>query len=1124
MPFQSRLAQADPAPQTSDMIQTLENNQFFPEGYDAGSLKGQMFKEIIGRCFTDAASQLQIGRQHDVQSQPRVTLGNVVQGIANALPGLSLQQMGDFVLGNMEGYTKGIVQTPHPTEMLSREAITAELDLTDLLHTQTRRLLTRPTEATNLPAAQRNALKGAMQTLFDRLSPIERPLTISEEMARSVAFSEKMFDAVPIIANNALNAAKLNSTDLTEDNLRKLFNVLQPETWSPGDRDSKPDMTVEELEKGIRLNRRAMMRHYARHLLDVLDHSHGTDLNPNNPAHKDALQMVTRLIVTAQQNEDEPEFKNLSLKDYINQRLQLRDTGNGPSSAVTALFTFIETQNDAQREDPKAYTQKNQLINDLFALRKTGEFSVYPDGNTPTPLTELDALIVRAGNFGMTALHSQIRQNRDIHEKVFARVAELLNQSQELPAGTNAAGLLEYMRDENARLKVQEVIGRELSRIEADGHCQKRPSDDAHLDDFYFYQTLKGMELAAQNPEFVTHYLIAECANSNDMLEANALLKLMEPPQDQKRGTIEIVPLVEHPSQVIEQNGEIPYVRMMKEVFSNKDFRDHQKQASQQQYDHLLNNVSLKDGQVVSRRLTKQDLLSQINPEYHAEKHPEDATKEIGMCKLCMGAGSDITKSGGIAAAALIQNAMHKLKEELLTLDEPVMLIDYIGCGGGVHRTQPVSTSYETVQGRSMRQTPEAISLKISSLIARHMRDRLASDPEWTVDKLIQTLPAELLEAGEGVENTPERAAFAAKFHSPLARHISIEERNLLAQVNLGNMANIPNTPTLWEKSSKPLAEKASLAYQDFVASPEYGAYLHYTGDVFAKLTSYAARPTNRVSANATKETFPPTVQMGKLRAIGYGGALNSCGSCASMFMGLGSIADKLASDSEKLQQVYAIEPKFQDMINRATYGVIMADMDTAWRYLGEAKTPSSEQLNTLAQETGDADQLNLAKRALAKITLEHEAVGKGLLKLHTSLLGKSAPAVDANAPVQEQLLSVLPETLREQLERSRENIAMPRQALAELFRKFLTNNGAEVDNSSAPQLPAAVTDTIAQVQDNLPKRKSEDDQRLTSYYSNIVYPAMAAVMECFEHVPRAYVAPYWALERHRGNNTAVGA
>lgn len=1065
----------------------LSNQKDFPGNHAQPTLKDRMFSEIVHRSIADVSGHLNLGAQHLHPKTPqdkqrndnqvaRVTIGKVFDSITSALSasGINGIQTLNFFLGNLTGYSKGIVQTPHPTEMLSKEAIKAEEDLLNALEHEGKKLFTGK-RLDQVEIKDRHKISEALDKLYQAITPVMEPLKIEEEMDRSIRFSERMFDAVPMIANRILASSRISSTDLTKEQRAHFAHLVEPLTWSPGDQDSKPDMKIDEMEMGFHKNRRAMMKHYTKQLLEITqEHFEHT---PDQ-----MIKIAARMLASAKAHETRPDMRPKSDDAYVHSfafdedKLKI----NTSTEALQAITRELSTA--------APYETKEALIADLENLRAAHptdsrlNYDVKLNGDD-VYLGTLDALIIQAQNFGLNALSSQIRQNRDVHERVFTMLLEMLPEKVQKAENTGAAAL-DYLADPDHLAGLQASVKEKLHIIGTHDYAKNLvvAREKNKENEFYFYQTMKTLEFAARHSDFIPHYLIAECGYDEkatdidakahpkhgvqDMLSVLALLKVVEP--GDVKTPVEIVPLVEHPEQVLEKDGKIPYVEMMKEVLSNQYFRAHQQKVSDAQYRHLLTHTTVENQHIIEKPLTGTDILASTNPEFgrNASLQPNEAP--VGMAKLCMGAGSDVTKFGGISAAGLMQHTMHRLKEELALMKEPVLLLDYIGCGGGVHRTQPVSNSFETVQGRSMRQTADAIATKITALLARNMRDRLAG-------------PTARIDRQPGNE-------YAAR------RNIPQDERKLLVQLNLGNIANLPRNPSAYEQFSKAILQQATRNYMEYTntsAHPEFTELLSYSADMFCKLTSFAARPLKRLSGQESEKSFPLGVEMDKLRAIGYGGALNASGSSASLYLGLANALKDVSTKA--LANVYQYDPILQDTLNRATYGIAMADLETAWRYLGEPYIPSHETLQQLEKQSPQrAQRMELAKKALAHITLEYEQLGKKLIELHAIYNHQQIPPVQAISDIAGTLTGLLPKALAYQIESSRNNIKPAREALAAIFQEELKKHHDAAAGEN-PTTPPPIT-------------------RQSPNYENTIYPAMGAIFECYEHTPRAYTSPHWAM------------
>jgi hypothetical protein len=365
-----------------------------------------------------------------------------------------------------------------------------------------------------------------------------------------------------------------------------------------------------------------------------------------------------------------------------------------------------------------------------------------------------------------------------------------------------------------------------------------------------------------------------------------------------------------------------------------------------------------------------------------------------------------------------------------------------------------------------MRQSPENIAQKVLGLLTDFLHRRLANNAE--------------------VGPVEQRDKWLAKV-------INTDERNVMARVNMSNLAALPKNDAMWQAHTKDRTYAMMEKYGKLYASGEFKELMSYSADMYANLTKFAARPTARVGAAKKPQGYLAPVDVKETRAIGFGAALNVAGICAPLYFG-GSEYLKTGSEGQgesDLRQMYLYEPKAQDTINRMTYGVIMADMDVAWKYLGREHPPASAELEKMAASTPgfankdaptQAERQAMAEKCLAEINIEYNQVAGKLLRLHQSIAGRPRSEVTDGKQAATELLQTLPAALREQISLSREHISKPRHALADLFM--------EMGKGNPP--PASVT------------KESEE-------YKNIIYPAMGAIFECFEHTPRAYTRPKWA-------------
>jgi hypothetical protein len=300
----------------------------------------------------------------------------------------------------------------------------------------------------------------------------------------------------------------------------------------------------------------------------------------------------------------------------------------------------------------------------------------------------------------------------------------------------------------------------------------------------------------------------------------------------------------------------------------------------------------------------------------------------------------------------------------------------------------------------------------------------------------------------------------------------------------------------MWSDRTKDRTYAMMEKYGSLYRAPEFSELVSFSGNMFADMTKFAARPSDRVGAPKKPKGFLASVNVAETRAIGFGAALNVAGIYAPLFYG-GSdyLKGQAENDKQAIREMYLYDPKAQDTINRMTYGIIMADMDVAWKYLGREHAPSEVELNTIAsqqlpfregkQPLTIEQRKEMAEKCLAEINIEYNAVARKLLQLHNAVAANHLTAGNdkhlSGKEAADAILNALPPTLKEQLALSKEHIKAPREALANLFKNMMEG---KVD-------PGSIT-------------------KESAVYKNTIYPAMTAIFECTEHVPRSYSRPDW--------------
>jgi len=1106
--------------------------------------KWGLFAEIVTRITNDVSGNRYALAQDRSQISAFDRIFNALQDSTDAF----MQ-----VLNALPGFTKGIVQTPHPTEVLTRDAIDAEGALHTLLENNHVDLFaaTSSSARDSLPPETYQDVLEAMSGLYNQLTPLTKSMTPKEEMARSVEFSQVMFDSLPITMQAILEAgARTGAYDparpLTFEELSRFNFLLQPETWSPGDRDSKELMTEQMLASGLALNERSMKLHYIRLLAEMVTDSQTTDMvTPSGKeTSKDVLKnMIYRLMA--------------GITDHHVHKFIAEHLGVPGLEQASAIVQDIHARIKHDRQAPpaeetpenntKPYREASEFIADLNYLREVKQenpqmgFAKYmlPD-ERPAHFDKLDAIIVAANNFGFRALRSQIRENSEMHENVMATLLATLASSGIVFDGYDVNDPKSAMKPEvvkaaiDALMKdgkdgkgntIHDVINRELERIRVDlpefqaanAHYRdaKTEKERARYKDkamvYKFFETLRGFQIAAEHPEAVPRYLIAEChgskdgQESSDILAAFFMLKAMESNEvryDLSKPKVEIVPLFEYRDDV--ENAP----QTVTEAYRNEYFRAHHNAITNPR-DPAITKTAQKTGPLTAPHdvlgLQRTQLADAPDAEHISVKEAKerfgikpkegDEKRTVAATKIVMYAGSDITKSAGSGGAGLVMHTTNAMREKMLDMDVPVLLVDYTGVGGGVHRSQPVATAFETAQGRSLRQTPQSIAQKILMQAGRAVRKILGLEVQpihYTDDKDLK------------------------------------KQAVITAQLNMGNIAALPWNEEGWLTDTKPRLDASMTMYQELYNDPAYSAFFDYTADIFVKVTSYGARGASRT------DTDRPYVE--GLRAIGYGAALNASGSCAGLYYGASAFLgcdDAGAIDPEnmaKLKELYLKDPIAQDRINRASYGVMMADMKTAWQYLGYERQLNAEtgqvslikngqsmDLDTLAAEEktlgekpDKAQKAAVAAHVLAKIDKEYMRVSKGLLALNREVRRDAGFGINHNTweTDDKQLLAEQPKALKSQIDDSLWYVTPARKKLAKMFDDIASGR------IKAPKRP----------DENIkPKTEAEALELKTAkeVFSEIYY-AMGSIFETFENVPRAYTRMRWALDNELSNSRSL--
>ena len=941
------------------------------------------------------------------------------------------EQARNIVWEHASAVTRTNVATPHPTQPLSDDGIDAVIKLNEVLETHGKSLFQGGSQ--KLSPADKIAIKDAIDGVAEATSkPVTQSMTIAQEAERERRLSKRIAKAAVRVADHILSATGISSSaDLSPEELGNFAQMVKSMGWaSAGDQDGKPLATPDVLKKGIEDNAQEARHRYT-----------------------DALKALSRSLPQTSEN----------LNDVYKIIAKLQNTEG--YIATRDLIT------NAEADNPKK-TKTSDFLEDLKALRsititdEMGEHTVTSSlqaikSSKNSHLSALDEIIVQAMNVGDTVTQTQLRQNRDMHEEAFKQIinelktdelftqlnSKLVDSAQwdTVLAAFNTVlkdaddvkienldsetvktllPVLEekykksedvlgaFLKDVNAVLpadatitvensqvpkNIPEFLDRFLNKTDDTFSCQVIEKVEARLEairiaspngkivksntpgmgtperDFVFYQTMESLGVAVTNPEKIPHVIIAECGgidatgDASDMLRGFALLKIMEQSRAKDNPCqVALVPLTEYPDRVLENGGgKIPCVEMIAESMANEHFKEHF--LNIQKYVNALNDYATELDGVINDKLT----VAKAKERYGIAPKEGDEDKLVEGVKVIMFAGSDATRVGGQAAKPLIEaHGIERLQEKMLDLDPPILVLPYKGLGTAVARSNPSMADMATFsQGRGMMRTDAQEAAHTVDLITKRVYTSLANnDREYSRQDLIT-----------------------------------------LARLNMGNMAKLPLAPELWaSETHERVRTMVKEEYNPLFNSPEFKSLMSYTADGFVKATANAARPANRNGEGSS--AFPPEVDVQKMRAIGFQLALNAAGVNPSLFYGTSKfLSESKEKNTKELIDLYLDDPKFQSVVNTATYGVVTTDMNVAWKYQGFSEAPDKAQLQEMASQTFDQNE----KKELAEL---QENYGKQIESINDRLILLAKQEKSAVSPEYAERRAKVQEVLREEL------------------------------------------------------------------------------------------------------------
>ncbi len=381
--------------------------------------------------------------------------------------------------------------TGHPTEAYSDAAIREYKALCKLLN---RGLTTKKFNV--------DELRKAINSFAEKLCVIPKKKEIQQETTDSLVGSENLYNSLEITAENIFKVAKkrrlidMVNGNVAEESLRKCKGMMEVRTWSPGDSDGKPGQDYCSLEDGVRRNMEAMYRQYTIKLAYIIDH-----VEEPGVQHK-SFVMMEKLISTMVKKSAVSKKAEKAIEKLLE---HARAAGNGTEDRIKKA---IKSQNSG------TYENLDQFKEELYELKKFCDSNdkKLPKDNLSDVLTVLDKLIISEENFGEHAQRIEFRQNAKVFRQVAARVNKII-------ADGGSIGLVEQRQATEAVAEgiiangTYDRVRKFLDKNEGG------PITAQDEEDFYFVDTIKKLQIVANNPEAFKSILIAECGEIEDSLK-----------------------------------------------------------------------------------------------------------------------------------------------------------------------------------------------------------------------------------------------------------------------------------------------------------------------------------------------------------------------------------------------------------------------------------------------------------------------------------------------------------------------------------------------------------------------------------------------------------------------------
>ncbi|MBI1275365.1 phosphoenolpyruvate carboxylase, partial [bacterium] len=516
------------------------------------------------------------------------------------------------------------------------------------------------------------------------------------------------------------------------------------------------------------------------------------------------------------------------------------------------------------------------------------------------------------------------------------------------------------------------------------------------------YETLKSCWLANEYPGAIEDYIIAECEGIHDILKVRLFLQATAH-GDRPAVKTHIVPLFEGWKEIIDNKditGDIFNEDWLAQLL---DPVNGQEENSKDRIHHAPLVYAIDPETKQSHPVTPNDILKAmgIDSEF-ATRSPGHEKGGLGVSadilnrplekkQTVMYAGSDSIKSSGACIVPLLERA--KEHAILQGLRHGVLVQLYAGEGGSVFRKDGGLQQQATFQG--------------VSLMWEGLRQVVADRVEATqVNNILQYFSG----------NT------RATMQKGTGKTQEVVIGNQLLQPREGE----PQWKEIKERCTNGVHYYRKIFGERGVAT-DFGEYFQEGAahKLVSAVGNHSARKDSRDRVEpaagevaAVEEKPKEVVQKHQdSRAIGYNLALNVAGSCAPLYIGVGKALAGTISNSmistmfhgnpdeisqedayhamlggnlnglieqtfnrdnlEKLEILTQASPKFQEMLLRSAYALVMANFDVAWKGLGgqldqQTNKVSFDEGKTWTHVTKLVEHERGAVRQLAYFQLEH--------------------------------------------------------------------------------------------------------------------------------------------------------